>query len=113
MSQPLRMKHFQPTVVSPQGAKITLGSFLNVAAMLDHIFGEWSSSGASGWYVALYLPGAPQISDTSAYMPVPMQQIDVVDDRVSIVFAGVCRVHAVDIEPTVLVEENAHDVDVP
>src|SRR5450755_2071240 len=66
---PACMKQAHPTVVSPHGARITLWSCLNVAAIEAHIAGAWLSSGAIGWWVARLLPGAAHINDTSAYIP--------------------------------------------
>jgi len=36
------------TIVSPQGARMTFGSWRNVRARLVHIFGAWLSSGDPG-----------------------------------------------------------------
>ena len=66
--QPPLRKQFASTTGSPHGARTTFGSFLNVAARLDQKAGEWSASGAAGWYVAFVVPGAAHISDSSAYM---------------------------------------------
>ncbi len=62
-------KQFASCTVSPHGARITRESFLNVFARLAQAAGAWSSSGPPDWYVAWFVPGAPQASDSSAYMP--------------------------------------------
>src|SRR4029079_12079073 len=53
---------------SPHGASMTYLSFLKVFARLAQKAGEWSASGAAGWYVAFVVPGAAHIRDSSAYM---------------------------------------------
>jgi hypothetical protein len=91
------MKHFQPTVVSPQGARMTFGSLLNGGGLIG------------GFILARRSPDQRYLG----IHPVAVQQIDIGDDRILVIFPRITRVNSVDVEPTVLVEKHAHDVDVP
>ena len=98
---------------SLKSSKTTAWSSLKAGATLRQNVGEWSASAITCWPRASSPPGALRCSSRSTRSPWLSSRCTNALDRLPVRRSAVRRVDAVDAEPAVLVERDAHDVGLP